>query len=154
MNIREQISNSLLALLNTAVFDEPINTQMTWVNIGNLQRRLKSFDDVPPSAQPALYLVGSDEEDVQQGRGIPVKRIINYWVVCYCRAEVGDVGDSFLNVMQTAIENSIFPSPSSDGVQSIGGLVYKCWIKGKILRDPGDLDNQAMLIVPIEVTIP
>jgi hypothetical protein len=153
---RELISSRLFALLQKATFSRPLGVSgvSTWLDTG---RRLKLFSDVSPSQQPAMYLVAHDEEDVQQGRGIPDRRAIPYSVVCYCRAETGDVGDTFLNTMLAAVEAAIAPGPGPDmatNVQTLGQLVYKCWIKGKIFRDPGDLDSQAMLIVPVEVMVP
>lgn len=156
---REEISDALLARLQSATFSTPlgVNSATTWANNNPTARRFKLFSDVGINDQPALFLVAHDEETTQKGPGIPSRRSLMYSAICYCRAEQGDVGDTFINVMLTAIEQVLAPQPGFDiatNIQTLGGLVYKCWIKGKIFRDPGDIDNQAMLIVPIEVMLP
>jgi len=164
MTDRELVSNRLVALLQSATFSRPLGASQvtTWANndpsVPSSQRRLKLFSDPSLTAdqQPAMFLVAHDEEDVQQGRGIPTRRSVPYSVVCYCRAEDGDVGDTFLNVMLAAIEIALAPVGRDlpDNTLTLGGLVYKVWIRGKIFRDPGDIDKQAMLIVPVEVMLP
>ena len=37
---------------------------------------------------------------------------------------------------------------------TLGGLVHHCFIDGKVFKDPGDLDGQALIIVPITVLAP
>jgi hypothetical protein len=154
MSNRELISNTLENLIAQATFSTPlgVNSVTTWAT---LSRRIV----VPPPPainQPAAYLVAHDEDDVIQGRGVPVRRVVPYSLVCFCRAEIGDVGDTFLNVMMDAVETALLPTKGDlpFNVQTLGGLVYKCEIVGKIFRDPGDIDNQAMLIIPIVCMLP
>lgn len=158
---REQISQALLAQLQSATFAQPMGTNnlTTWANQDPSARRLVLFDDpsLGSADQPALYLVAHDEEYVQQGRGVPRRTGMMFSAVCYCRAEKGEVGDIYLNLMFEAIDTALAPQQGPDmveGVSTLGGLVNRCWIRGRIFRDPGDLDNQAMLIVPIEVIVP
>jgi hypothetical protein len=40
------------------------------------------------------------------------------------------------------------------GRNTLGGTVYNCRIDGKILKDPGDLDGDALLIVPVKLVLP
>jgi hypothetical protein len=148
----EVVSNTLLALLQTATFESPIAGATTWQNNGPLQRRLRLFSDVAPADQPAMFLVCHDEEEFQQGRGIPARVTLMYSVVAYCRADPGTVGDTLVSWMLGAIRAALLPI--GQDTQTLGGLVYKCWVRGKVFRDPGDLDDQAMLIVPVEVMLP
>ena len=39
-------------------------------------------------------------------------------------------------------------------VAVVAGLVYWCRIEGKTFKDPGDLDNQTMMIVRLKVEMP
>jgi hypothetical protein len=36
----------------------------------------------------------------------------------------------------------------------LGGLVTHCWIEGRIEIHPGDLDGQAIAVVPIRMLVP
>ena len=40
------------------------------------------------------------------------------------------------------------------GRNTLGGAAYHCRIDGKALKDPGDLDGDALLIVPVRVVLP
>jgi len=41
-----------------------------------------------------------------------------------------------------------------DGVFSLGGMVDHCWVEGETLKDPGDLDGQGLIIVPLNILLP
>ena len=49
---------------------------------------------------------------------------------------------------------ALFPADDPDRVQTLGGLVHHCFISGKLFKDPGDLDGQALIIVPIKILVP
>ena len=57
------------------------------------------------------------------------------------------------NLILDAIQ-AVFPSNDPDLRQTLGGLVHHCFISGKVFKDPGDLDNQALIIVPIKILVP
>ncbi len=40
------------------------------------------------------------------------------------------------------------------GNLTLGGLVQRVWIDGEPFRDPGDLDNQGLVIVPVKIQYP
>ncbi len=152
----EAVSNWLLSLLQQASFGAPVNGRVGWQNNGSAQRRLMTFEKVGVDQQPAMFLVAHDQEVMQTGRGIPAKRVIPYSVVCYFRAEAGDVGDTSLNTLLAALEGVLAPYGADvpENVNTLNQQVYRCWIRGKVYRDPGDLDNQGMLVVPVEVMVP
>ena len=37
---------------------------------------------------------------------------------------------------------------------TLGGTAYRCAIDGKPLKDPGDLDGDGLLLVPITIVLP
>ena len=43
------------------------------------------------------------------------------------------------------------PSPTTPGRQTLGGLVSNCYIGGKIMKDPGDLDGDAIAVIPVKI---
>ncbi len=40
------------------------------------------------------------------------------------------------------------------GNLTLGGLVQRVWIDGEAFRDPGDLDSQGLVIVPLKIQYP
>lgn len=75
-------------------------------------------------------------------------------VFCYARCDGGLIGSTIINNILTAVEKAISPNDPTANIQNLGNRVYNCWIEGSVLKDPGDLDDQALLIVPITVTWP
>lgn len=35
--------------------------------------------------------------------------------------------------------------------QTLGGLVPHCWIDGKVMKDPGDLDGDGIAVIPLKI---
>lgn len=62
------------------------------------------------------------------------------------------------NLILDAVEKVLAPKPSDPGFlderNTLDGLVYHCFIDGTIFKDPGDIDNQGMLVVPIKLLVP
>lgn len=150
---REQIYTALFAKLQAATFGIPIGpgAVSTWVTTG---RRLKLWGDVDPNLQPAMYMTDHDEHSDQPGRGQPAKRFLYAQVWCYARCDGDLVGSVIVNTMMDAIDRALTADDKTANVLTLGGLVYRCWNAGKIVKDPGDLDNQALLIIPIEILWP
>lgn len=148
---REQIFNALFLKLQAVTFPPigPTNAT-TWVETG---RRLKLWGDVDPTQQPAMFMTDHDEDYKQPGRSVPPRRFLPAKVWCYARCNEL-VGSTIINTMLTAIETALTPDDRTDNVQTLGGLVYTAWIEGTIIKDPGDLDDQALLIVPIQILWP
>jgi len=49
---------------------------------------------------------------------------------------------------------SLKPSPATLGRQTLGGLVSNCYIDGKIMKDPGDLDGDGIAVIPVKILAP
>jgi hypothetical protein len=67
------------------------------------------------------------------------------------------VGDDLLDTMTSAIEATLISDDPIRDELTLGGLVY--WVKidmssSMYIRDPGDIDGQALLVLPITVLIP
>lgn len=149
---RESIAASIAALVFGATFSSQVNGALTWVTTS---RRLKLWGDVDRSRQPACYLVEHDEEEAWSGRGQLQRRHLKLSAWCYASTENPDtVGGQYINYMLEAIENSLAPDDPTQGVLTLGGQVNWCRISGRTFKDPGDIDNQALLIVPILVLWP
>jgi len=54
-----------------------------------------------------------------------------------------------LNTILDALEAAL--NPANGARQTLGGLVSHCRIEGAVLKDPGDLDGDGLLWVPIKI---
>ena len=115
-------------------------------------RRLRHWADTPKSEQPALYQAQAGEEAIPQ-RGLPAKwhLSVNFYIYVQADDNPDDSPAPALNSLLDAIEAALAPDIS--GLQSLGGLVYNCWIQGKIETLEGVLGGQEVAIVPIEIQV-
>jgi hypothetical protein len=116
-------------------------------------RRLKMWTQTPE--QPALFLrnVG-DEYPPRTTRMLPkVAMEAEAWVYSNAGSDPDAVPAVTLNWLLDAIEKALKPAPGFEA-QTLGGLVAHCWIEGKIEMHPGDLDGQAIAVVPISILVP
>jgi hypothetical protein len=120
-------------------------------------RRLKLWSDVPLSARPACYLFEGGEDAYSWSERARAKRIIEVRLFVYLNAkESKTVGGSLLNDVMDRLDAGFTPS-GTDGLvgrNTLGGAAYHCRIEGTVLKDPGDLDGDALLVVPIKIVLP
>ena len=57
------------------------------------------------------------------------------------------------NAMLDAVD-ALFSVDDTGFRQTLGGLVYNAQVSGKIIKEHGDIDGQALLIVPIKILVP
>ena len=147
---RNQVMGAILNLINTMAFTTPINGALTWNTVSN---RLRLWGDVSADQQPAAFLVTHRETDEYRGLGL-LRRRLDLGIWCYCRSD-SSPGAPMLDTMMEAFEGvfNVVDDPSRNA-NTLGGLVYWCRIEGRVFKDPGDLDNQTMLIVPLVVEMP
>lgn len=147
---RNEVMAAILTVLNDMVFSRPVNGAMTWVKVTN---RLMLWGDVAPDQQPFAALVTHQEQDEYRGLGLYRRRLeLRVW--CYTRSD-STPGAPDLDTLMEAFEAAFNVVDNfSTGCNTLGGLVYWCRIEGKTFKDPGDLDNQTLLIVPIVVEMP
>ncbi len=144
---REPIASALFARLQIAT------------GVITAGRKLISWDALSTEAQPALYLIQSNQTP-EQTRGLPTRWKLNFTAYLYCRNESKDEAPSIqLNRMIRAIEAALelqpnevaLPDPSNMGIHTtLGGLCSHVWISGTIETDEGALGDQAVAIIPIE----
>lgn len=150
MSTRNQVMTKVLALIQGMTFGSAINGQTTWVTVSN---RLRLWSDVAPDLQPAAFLLTHRETDEYKGLGL-LRRRLELGVWCYSRSD-SDPGGPQLDTMMEAFEAAFnVPDNISTNCNTLGGLVYWCRIEGKVLKDPGDIDNQTLLVVPLVIEMP
>jgi hypothetical protein len=120
-------------------------------------RKLKLWSDVPLASRPACYLFEGGQETYAWSEGATPKRCIEAKIFVYLNAkDQSTFGASLINGVMDALD-SAFAIAGADlafGRNTLSGAVYSCRIDGKPLKDPGDLDGDALLIVPVKMVLP
>lgn len=152
---RNAIKVALLALCAAATFSTPINGFSTWASPPS--RRLKLWNAVDPTVQPALFMTQYREGYENRGTGAIQRRWLIMQLWCYApTADPTVVGDDLLDIMEAALENALDTPPGYD-LLTLGGLAYSVKIEridNLFIRDPGDIDGQALLVLPVRVLMP
>lgn len=120
-------------------------------------RRLKLWSDVSLSARPACYLFEGGEDVYMWTESARPRRVIEVRLFIYLSAkDSAIVGSALLNEVMDALDSAFVPVGSDElvGRNTLGGTVYHCRIEGKVLKDPGDLDGDALLVVPVKMVLP
>lgn len=139
MTTREQIMQSLFNLVSGAA---------GFVTTG---RRLKLWTDVAANAKPALFMY---EPDDMYSLGNQYTQVVEMNVDLFIYTAPGmDSGVtpvSIMNPLLDAIDTALKPSPINNR-QTLGGLVSHCWIDGKVMKDPGDIDGDGIAVIPVKI---
>jgi hypothetical protein len=120
-------------------------------------RRLKLWADIPLSQRPAVFLFEGGNENHTFSNSINPKRVMEVKLFVYINAKDMSVpGAIQLNNIMDALD-AVFMPQGADlqaGRNTLGGAVYNCKIEGQILKDPGDLDGDGLLIAPVKLILP
>lgn len=122
-------------------------------------RRVKLFADVPQTEQPACFQA---EHYTTEGQvtGMPYKTILEAnWIIYQCVATDKSMDGAIENnLILGGVRKALAPKPSDVGFHdrrnTLDGLVHHCFISGRIFKDPGDIDDQGMIVVPIKLLVP
>jgi hypothetical protein len=122
-----------------------------------MSRRVKIFDDC--DNQPACYQA-EHSEYIQKKTNQPYREEWECnWIIYF---DVGKDPSCIPAVEQgrivRAVKDVFIPLPSDPGVFdnrfTLNGLVYSCFISGRMFKNPGDMDSQGMLVIPIKLLVP
>ncbi len=119
-------------------------------------RRLKLWADVPASSRPAFFqLEDGRDRYAWQNLAIP-KRSLDVKLFFYIAASDSNPGGSQLNAISDAVDAALASSLGdlSLGRQTASGTAYSFKVKEVLLRDPGDLDGDGILVMTVEITLP
>ncbi len=128
----------------------------TWVT---RNRRSKLFADVAAGQQPAIFQWEHGEQIAQKTK-MPYRRMwYAKWLVYQITASDDAVaGGIENNMILDALQAAIAPRPTDPGFNdernTLGGLVWHCFFDGEIFKDPGDIDAQAMMVIPVTMLVP
>lgn len=156
---REQVFTRLFGLLEGVTFDVNPGGTPNIKTFATKTRRIVLFSDVNAKDQPWIGQAEHNENS-QQVSGLPYKRTwAASWMV-YHRAsdQPGQIGAVWNNQIIDALEAALAPKPQDEGFfeerNTLSGLVYHCFIDGEVFKDPGDIDKQALIVVPIKLLVP
>lgn len=122
-------------------------------------RRVVLFNEVPTESQPACYQAEHGETS-EQVTGMPYKTILEAnWIIYHAVGKDKKAVPTIENnLILGGVRAALKPRPTDVGFadrrNTLGRLVYHCFIQGRIFKDPGDLDDQAMIVVPIKLLVP
>lgn len=156
MATREQIFSALWALNAACTFDMNSGDGAPVMSGWKLrERKLKLFSDVSSAQKPYIAQVEHGEEYVKV-RNLPYRRTFSaQWFIYQDGAKIPAIINN--NILD-AVEACLKPKPIDPGFldnrNTLSGLVYDCYIEGEVFKDPGDIDNQGMMVVPIKLLVP
>lgn len=156
---REQVFTRLFGLLDGVTFDVNPAGAPSVKTFVTKTRIIKLFSDVADPLQP---WIGQAEhaETSQQVSGLPYKRVWRAtWMIYHkASAQPNQVGAIWNNQIIDALETALAPKPQDEGFfedrNTLSGLVYHCFIDGEVFKDPGDIDKQALITIPIKLLVP
>lgn len=154
---REAIFNALFSLVSPGEGQGGKIVGQAGETLAFTSRRMRLFPDLP--AVPALCQAEYGETFVQQ-TGLPHRRSLSAAWMVYHRAgeDPSAVPSTTTNNLLDALEAAIRPQVGDPGYlaqrQTLGGLIHHGYIDGKVIRVPGDLDGEALVVIPITLLIP
>ena len=120
-------------------------------------RRLKLWSDVPAAMRPACFLFEGGTETYADASGSIAKRTLVLRLFIYADAHDPALpGAKTLDAIMDALDLALAPAGADAalGRCTLGGAAFRCSIDGKVLKDPGDLDGDALLVVPVAIVLP
>jgi len=141
---RQAAAVALTALVNNAyAWATPVST------------RLKMITDA--TIRPCCFVFEGGMEKYEWHNGAHPRRTIPFRLYIYTGAPDAVTSDAPLqDSILDALDLAMVPtgSDAAIGRNTLGGAAYNCQIRGTVLKVPGDLDGDGMIVVPVLVTLP
>ena len=140
-----------------ALFDRT-KAAYAWKNVPS--RKLKLWNEVAAESKPALFQFEGRPVQVVWTNDRQKKREIEVFLFIYIAVNKGDdadIGAKKINDLYDAVASSLQPNVAEKlkgGAVTLGGLVARCRIEGEVFRDPGDIDGDGLLIIPVKMLMP
>jgi len=117
-------------------------------------RRFDPWDKINDADKPALRWLEDGETNTRTNIAVPTYRILRVKLLVY------DFYGDYATTITTMRFNALLESV--DGAFAVDKLTNRCdlglfpqvqdaWIEGDTLKDPGDVDGQAVAVVPVHV---
>lgn len=118
-------------------------------------KRLVMFPRVAPPDRPAIFVTSPSE--VWAGKPNLQTRTLEYTIFIYIDAKDGN-GQRAIDGLMGDLEGAFKVAPADDineNLVTLGGLVQWCIISGRVVKIPGDIDGNGLVICPLMVmTVP
>lgn len=122
-------------------------------------RRVKLFNEVDTERQPACFQAehATTESEVTE---MPQKTLLEAnWIIYQCVGKDKNAIPAIENnLIIGGVRKALAPTPNDPGFafkrNTLNGLVHHCYIGGRIFKDPGDIDDQGMIVIPIKLLVP
>lgn len=116
-------------------------------------RRLQHWSKV--AAQPALFVRDTEEEMEYPDTILQIQTIkTEIWLYARAGEDPNVSAGTVLNALLDGIQAALAPDDPTNGRFTLGGLVHWCRLQGRIDKEPGDLDGQAMAVAECLITVP
>jgi hypothetical protein len=140
---RNAVFDALLALSN-----------VTWgsgATFVERSRRLKMWDKAPT---PSLYQIEGSETVASTDGQFDKRTLRANWIIYHSsgKDQSATPAQTTSDILDTL--EALFRPTLPGARQTLGGIAYRAFIDGSIHKDNGDLDGQALLIVPITIIMP
>lgn len=113
-----------------------------------ISRRLLHFNEVPPTAQPALFVTGGNQGSTYDMRG-PARWLLMAELYVYARTDGKQNPGPVLNPLLDVIDNALAFDDVQNSKLTLGGLVEYCRIEGEVQIHEGAIGDQSIMIVPL-----
>lgn len=148
---RETVLYTLLDKVGSVQFTSPLSSGAT--QFVSISRRLKLWTDVSRDQRPALFMTCHGESPTYRAENVPAYNKLSVRLFVYLDAsDENTIGDTDISIILDSIDAALSPGPGEQR-QTLGNLVSHCRVDGEILRDPGDIDGDGMIIIPISVAL-
>lgn len=120
-------------------------------------RTLPPIDQFQSEESPGVFTLQKDEAPthVRQVPAIWTLALDVYIYISTATPEGGAAPATILNPLVDAVVNVLVPVQQGQIFeQTLGGLVSKCRVSGKVQYGEGITGNYAVAIIPIEITVP
>lgn len=118
-------------------------------------KRLRAWGDVNVTDQPAMFLTMNNQSN-EKVRGIKSKWTLLFDLYIYVNTtnDPNVIPASLMNPILDQVDSMFNPDNLADYALTLGGLVSHAAINGTVITDEGLLDDQAVVVIPIEILVP
>lgn len=104
--------------------------------------------------QPALFLVGTNDENQWQGQNRVLTMGAKVWLYSRVGQDPTAASDTGVHDLLDALDAAMLPDDPMQQRYTIGGTVFWCRQNGHVETYTGDLDGQSLSIAHIDIIVP
>lgn len=140
-----------------SIFEALATRLATTTGAVTVTRRVKLWSEYNPPEKPAICIATSDNDYQRESEAAPAVITLNakLFVYVYDKNDTSDsVPSTAMNTILDAIDTALRWDNLAMGNCTLGGICSHCWIDGKTLVDPGDIDGDGVAIINVKILIP